>query len=228
MLASAIGRRFRPPEGTGQVTYVCYTACVAPTRNSKGQLENRGQPEVELPADSDTPAGWVRSDGTQEGYAPSADVVFDNNGRPHGIAMQPLRGHAAITTILRFFNLSALERKGNLAPETQVEHRHLQVQLQDGANHRGLRDWMRLPVTVEVLLGPRQSTGLMKDLGAGGLRLEKVEGRFMVGTRIEVLMPLVLGERRGMIVFTNRVAWANAMRKTLGLEFTAAPSWHER
>lgn len=201
---------------------------MGPTRNSKGQLEDYGHREVELPAESETPAGWVRSDGTQEGYAPSADVVFDNSGRPQGLAMQPLRGHAAVTTILRFFNLSALDRKGALAPEKQVEHRHLQVQLQDGASHRGLRDWMRLPVSVEVLVGPRQTPGLMKDLGAGGLRLEEVEGGFMVGTRIDVIMPLALGQRRGTIVFTNRVAWANAMRKTLGLEFTAAPSWHER
>jgi len=201
---------------------------VGPTRNSKGQLEDYGHREVELPSESETPAGWVRSDGTQEGYAPSADVVFDNSGRPQGLAMQPLRGHAAVTTILRFFNLSALDRKGALAPEKQVEHRHLQVQLQDGASHRGLRDWMRLPVSVEVLVGPQQNPGLMKDLGAGGLRLEDVEGRFMVGTRIEVIMPLALGQRRGTIVFATRVAWANAMRKTLGLEFTAAPSWHER
>lgn len=226
MLASAIGRRFHPPEGTGQVAYVCYTGCVAPTRNSKGQLEDYGQRAVELPSESDTPAGWVRSDGTQEGYAPSADVVFDNSGRPHGVAT--LSGHAAVTTILRFFNLTALERKGRLGPQKQVEHRHLQVQLQDGVEHRGLRDWMRLPVSVEVFVGPAKNPGIMKDLGAGGLRLEDVEGRFMVGTRIDVLMPLALGQRRGTIVFTNRVAWANAMRKTLGLEFTAAPSWHER
>jgi hypothetical protein len=208
------------------VADVCYTACVTPTRNSKGKLEDYGRREVELPAESDTPAGWVRSDGTHEGYAPSADVVFDISGR--GLAMQPLRGHAAVTTILRFFNLSALERNGRLGPENQVEHRHLQVQLQDDPNHRGLRDWMRLPVRVEVLIGPRQSPGLMIDLGAGGMRLEQVEGRFMVGTRINVKMPLALGQRHGTIVFTNRVAWANAMRKTLGLEFTAAPSWHER
>ncbi|MBV1857380.1 MAG: PilZ domain-containing protein [Nannocystaceae bacterium] len=201
---------------------------MAPTRNSKGQLEDYGQREVELPSESETPAGWVRSDDVQAGYAPSADVVFDNSGRPSGVTLQPLRGNAAVTTILRFFNLSALERKGRLGPEKEVEHRHLQVQLQDGATHRGLRDWMRLPVSVEVLVGPRRSPGLMKDLGAGGLRLEDVEGRFMVGTRIDVMMPLALGQRHGTIVFTNRVAWANAMRKTLGLEFTAAPSWHER
>lgn len=219
---------FRLPEGTGQGAYVCYTGGVAPTRNSKGRLEDYGQRAVELPTESETPAGWVRSDGTQEGYAPSADVVFDNSGRPHGLSMQPLRGHAAVTTILRFFNLTALERKGRLGPDKQVEHQHLQVQLQDGASHRGLRDWMRLPVSVEVFVGPGRNPGLMKDLGAGGLRLENIEGRFMVGTRIDVLMPLELGQRHGTIVFTNRVAWANAMRKTLGLEFTAAPSWHER
>lgn len=195
------------------------------TRNAKGQLEDYGRREVELPAETDTPVGWVRSDGTYA-YAPSSSVVFDGSGRPHA-PMQPLSGRAALTTILRFFNLSAMERKGGLDAAGQQEHHELQTRLQDPPAHRRLRDWMRLPVSVDVLVGPRKSPGRMTDIGAGGTRLESVAGRFMVGTRLDVMMPFAVGERRGTIAFATRVAWSNDMRQTLGLEFTAAPRWYE-
>ena len=65
----------------------------------------------------------------------------------------------------------------------------------------------------------------MVDLGAGGIRIEQVHGRFMVGRRMDVVMPYAMGVRRGKIVFSTRVAWSNDMRHTLGLEFTASPRW---
>lgn len=194
------------------------------TRNSKGQLEDYGHREVEVPKESDTPGGWVRADGTYS-YAPSSDITFDRAGRP-AHSLQPLSGQAAITTIFRFFNLHALEKRQGLTPDKQVEKLHLQVQLQD-PKARGLRDWMRLPVDVEVLVGPSKAPGRMVDLGAGGIRIEQVHGRFMVGRRMDVVMPYAIGVRRGNIVFATRVAWSNDMRHTLGLEFTAAPKWHE-
>lgn len=195
------------------------------SRNAKGQREDYGRREIELPAETDTPVGWVRADGTHA-YAPSASVVFDGSGRPYA-AMQPLSGRAAVTTILRFFNLSAMERKGQLDPAKQQERHNLQVQLQDPPSHRKLRDWMRLPVSVDVLVGAAKAPARMTDIGAGGVRLESVSGRFMVGTRLDVMMPFAVGERRGTIAFATRVAWANDMRQTLGLEFTAAPRWFE-
>lgn len=194
------------------------------SRNSKGQLEDYGHREVDVPRESEAPGGWVRSDGTYA-YAPSSDITFDRSGRP-AHDLQPLCGQAAITTIFRFFNLHALEKRQGLTPDKQVEKRHLQVQLQDPKT-RGLRDWMRLPVDVGVLVGPDRVPGRMVDLGAGGIRVEQIQGRFMVGRRIDAVMPYALGTRRGTIVFPTRVAWSNDMRHTLGLEFTAAPKWHE-
>lgn|GEM_PF-2481731 len=188
-------------------------------------MEDYRHREIDVPHDAETPSGWVRADGTQS-YSPSPAVAFDNTGRPSH-SLQPLSGQAAITTIFRFFNLHALERRnGQLDPDKEVEKRHLQAQLQD-PKQRGLRGWMRLPVDVGVLVGPRQVPGRMTDLGAGGIRIEQVHGRFMVGSRIDVVMPYALGHQRGKIVFANRVAWSNDMRHTLGLEFTAAPRWHE-
>ncbi len=195
------------------------------TRNARGQLEDFGHREIELPRDSESPTGWVRADGTYA-YEPDAGVTFDRSGRA-GNELQPLSGQAAITTIFRFFNLHALEkRQGQLDPDKQVEKLHLHVQLQD-AKQRGLRDWMRLPVDVGVLVGPRKSPGRMTDLGAGGIKVEQVEGRYMVGSRMDVIMPYALSGRRGTIVFATRVAWSNDMRRTLGLEFTTAPRWNE-
>lgn len=195
------------------------------TRNAKGSLEDYGHREIEVPGGDEPPNGWVRADGTCA-YEPDPSISFDRSGRPSS-ALHPLSGEAAITTIFRFFNLHALERRqGQLTPDKEVEKRHLEIQLQD-PKPRGLRDWMRLPVDVSVLVGPRQIRGRMTDLGAGGLRIEDVRDRFMVGSRIEVIMPYALGSRRGTIVFANRVAWSNDMRHTLGLEFTAAPRWHE-
>lgn len=197
---------------------------MARTRNARGELEDYGHRAIELPKDP-APNGWVRADGTQA-YEPSASVSFDRAGRP-ATELQPLSGQAAITTIFRFFNLHALQRRdGQLPPEKEVEKRHLEVQLQD-PKPRGLRDWMRLPVQVDVLVGPRQTPGRMTDLGAGGICIEQVQDRFMVGSRIEVVMPYAIGIRRGRILFANRVAWSNDMRHTLGLEFTAAPRWFE-
>lgn len=193
-------------------------------RNAKGQLEDSGHREVELPRTA-SPRGWVRADGTQA-YEPSASVTFDRSGRP-GSQLAPLSGQAAITTIFRFFNLHARERReGKLDPDKQLEKLHLQVQLVD-PEPRGLRGWMRLPVDVDVLVGPRRSAGRMTDLAAGGVRIEDVVDRFMVGSRFDVIMPHTLGARRGTIVFPTRVAWSNDMRRTLGLEFTAAPRWNE-
>ena len=195
---------------------------MARTRNAKGQLEDYGHRAIEVPQ-GPAPTGWVRADGTHA-YEPSPSITFDRAGRADP-QLHPLSGQAAITTIFRFFNLHALERRaGQLPPEKEVEKRHLEIQLQD-PKPRGLRDWMRLPVRVDVLVGPRQSPGLMTDLGAGGICIEQVLDRFMVGSRIEVLMPNAIGIRRGRILFSNRVAWSNDMRRTLGLEFTAAPRW---
>jgi hypothetical protein len=196
-------------------------------RNAKGQLEDYGTKKVELPSNAETPAGWVRADSTQHSYAPSSHVVFDPAGRPQP-GMAPLSGTAAVTTILKFYNLTVLERQGKLKPEKVQEKRALQVQLRDPPNDRGLRNWMRIPVSVDVRLGPSSNPGRMIDISAGGIRLDLVQGRFMVGTRLEVRMPFAVGDRHGTIVFATRVAWANDMRQTLGLEFTSAPRWRDK
>ena len=195
-------------------------------RNARGQLEDHGIREVELPSNADTPAGWERADGAPS-YAPSAHVIFDPSGRPQP-GMAPLSGTAAVTTILKFYNLTVLERQGRLDPEERQERRNLQIQLRDPPNPRGLRNWMRIPVSVDVRLGVSSSDGHMTDISAGGIRLDRVHGRFMVGTRLEVRMPFSVAEQHGTIVFATRVAWANDMRQTLGLEFTSAPRWRDR
>ena len=206
----------------------CYTAFVRRVRNSKGQLEDYGRREVALPSEAGTPQGWVRADASRP-WVPSEAVVFDETGAAHrASSTKPLSGAAAVTQILKFFNLQTLERKGRLPASKQHERAQLQQELRDPANARGPRNWMRVPVQVDVLVGPEHVPARASDISAGGMRLQSVQGRFMVGTRIDVLMGFGMGGRQGIIVFPTRVAWANEMRRTLGMEFTARPRWQER
>ncbi len=200
-------------------------------RNAKGTLESYGPSEVELPGAEATPPGWSPAD-QQRNWSPSAAVVFDPRleaarGRA-GAGVQPLTGIEAVKTILRFFNLRELQRQGRLREEQAAETQQLQDELRDPAVARGPRGWMRVPVEVDVLLGPGQLRARMTDIGAGGLRLEQVHGQFMVGNRLDVVMGFGIGGRRGNVVFATRIAWVNAMRQTMGMEFTAPPRWKER
>ncbi|MEM6295860.1 MAG: PilZ domain-containing protein [Myxococcota bacterium] len=196
-------------------------------RNSKGQLEDYGQREVALPSEAETPQGWVRAD-AQQPWTPTEAVVFDDTGAvQRAPATKPLSGAAAITQILKFFNLQTLQRKGKLPASKQQERAQLQQELRDPAVAAGPRNWMRIPVQVDVLVGPGRTPARASDISAGGMRLDTVQGRFMVGTRLDVLMGFGMAGRKGIIVFPTRVAWANEMRGTLGMEFTARPRWEE-